>query len=76
MEDANPKDIYDLVLRAMPATSEEALSSLYVEFCGLDRTKYDSLSAFENRVTYLKSRLEALECVPPEKGMSSLSSTL
>ena len=68
VEDADPKAIYELVLSVIPSTSEEALSSLYVEFCTLDRAKYDSLTAFQTRVTYLKSRLEALDCLPPEKG--------
>ena len=68
VEDADPKAIYELVLRVIPSTSEEALSSLYVEFCTLNRAKYDSLTAFQTRVTYLKSRLEALDCLPPEKG--------
>ena len=68
VEDTDPKAIYELVLRVIPSTSEEALSSLYVEFCTLNRAKYDSLTAFQTRVTYLKGRLEALDCLPPEKG--------
>jgi hypothetical protein len=46
VEDTNPKAIYELVLKIIPLTSEEALSSLYVEFCTLNRAKYNSLTAF------------------------------
>jgi hypothetical protein len=68
VEHSDPKAIYDLVLRIIPSTSEEALSSLYLEFTSLNRSKYDSLSAFQTRVTYLKSRLEALRLPTTEKG--------
>jgi hypothetical protein len=46
VDDSNPKAIYKLVLQVIPSTSEEALSSLYIEFSTLNRAKYDSLSAF------------------------------
>ena len=68
LNDSDPKELYELVLRIVPSTSEEALSSLYLEFSSLNRNKYDSLSAFQTRVTCLKNRLEALNCLPPEKG--------
>jgi hypothetical protein len=68
VDDENPKDIYELILQVIPSTSEEALSSLYIEFATLNRTKYDSLSAFQTRTTHLKNRLEALNCLPPERG--------
>ena len=68
VEDDDPKALYDLILKVIPSTSEEALSSLYAEFTTIDRAKYESLTAFQTRVTYLKSRLESLNCLPPEKG--------
>ena len=37
LNDTNPRDIYDLILRVIPSTSEEALSALYIEFCNIDR---------------------------------------
>ena len=68
MADVLPKELYDQILQIVPATSDDALVSLYEEFVALDRTAYDSLSAFQTRVTYLKNRLEVLGYLPPEKG--------
>jgi hypothetical protein len=42
--------------------------SLYVELSTINRAKYDSLTAFQDRVTYLKTRLETLNCAPTERG--------
>lgn len=67
-KDRDPGAIYSLVTRTIPSKHEEALFHLYVEFVSLNRAKYDSLAAFESRVIYLKNRLEALNCMPPEKG--------
>src|SRR5580700_2974952 len=68
LEEENPKTIYDLVLRVIPSTSEEAVMSLYLELSKIDRAKYDSLSSFQDRVTYLKGRLETLKCPISERG--------
>jgi hypothetical protein len=68
IDDSDPKALYKLILQVIPSTSEEALSSLYAEFVTIDRAKYNSLAAFQTRITYLKNRLEALNCLPPERG--------
>jgi hypothetical protein len=36
--------------------------------CPETNRKYDCLTAFQDRVTYLKNRLEALNCAPTERG--------
>lgn len=58
-DNLTPKQLYDLILQIIPAASEDALI-LYNEFSKINRVSYDSLSSFETRITYLKTRLEAL----------------
>lgn len=66
-KDITPKDLFDLVLKVISNTHETAFSSLVLEFCTLERAKYQSLEAFQTRVTFLKGRLEELKGSPPEK---------
>lgn len=55
LKEDNPKVIYDLVKKVISKTTEDALSSLVVEFSHLDRAKFSSLEEFQKRAQWLKN---------------------
>jgi hypothetical protein len=49
MDKEDPKKIYDLVKRVVPAVTRSNIASIFIEFTRLDRTKFDLLDAFVER---------------------------
>ncbi|KAK0752891.1 hypothetical protein B0T18DRAFT_423538 [Schizothecium vesticola] len=61
MDEEDPKKIYDLVERVIPAVTRSNMASIFIEFTRLDRTKFDSLDAFVERAQSIVLRLTQLK---------------
>ncbi|KAK1771454.1 hypothetical protein QBC33DRAFT_154695 [Phialemonium atrogriseum] len=65
----DPKKLYDLVHRAIPRVSEGAAGQLMKQLCEIKRVNFDSMAKFQDRVQYLKRRLQEMGCGMEEKAM-------
>lgn len=72
-EEENPKIVYDLVVRAIPKISEEAIGDLVRELGRIDRATFSTIQNYQNRIQFLKRRLGELDCCPPDKMMMWLT---
>lgn len=61
-DEQNPKIVYDLVLKAIPALSEDAVGELMLEWARIERKNYDSMEKYQNRLQFLRRRLKELDC--------------
>jgi hypothetical protein len=61
-DEQNPKLVYDLVLKAIPAMSEDAVGELMLEWSRMERKNYDSMEKYQNRLQFLRRRLKELDC--------------
>jgi len=61
MDKKDPKKIYDLIKRVIPAVTRSNIASIFIEFTRLDRTKFDLLDAFVKRAQSIVLRLTQLK---------------
>jgi len=62
-ESCEPKYHWDIVLKVIPAVSQDAIGELVVEFATINPERYKTLDDFLGRIQWLRRRLEELEAL-------------
>jgi len=59
-DSCEPKYHWDMVLKVIPAVSQEAIGDLVVEFATINPERYKTLDDFLSRIQWLRRRLKEL----------------